>query len=111
VACELLPSLDAHFEALLAIDPIDAFRVHLPAFSPKENREPAVAIPWTRNSEFSKAHPKRRLVWSLALVSMAAAGPAGHAQGMTLAHIELRFETSCLLAALGWPQSFFRSTS
>ena len=79
MACELLPSLDAHFETLLAIEPVDALRVYRPAFASEKNRQPAIAIPWTRQGELSKAHPKRCLVWGLALVSMGTPRPAGDA--------------------------------
>ena len=111
MARELLPSLDAHFESLFAIEPVDAFRVHLPTLAPEKNRQPAIAIAWTRQGELSKTHPKRCLVWGLALVSMGTPGPAGDAHRVSLTHTQLRLKGVNLPTPLGWPQSFFRSTS
>ena len=80
-------------------------------FATEENRQPAGATPWTRQGEFSKAHPKRPLVCDSNSISVGTPWPAGDAQRSSLIDGQFRLKGANLPASLGWPQSLIRRTS
>ena len=77
----------------------------------RQDRQASVAITRSRERELSQPHPQRCLILCSALVSMGASRPAGDAKSASLADAQLRLKAVNLPTPLGWPQSFFRSTS